>query len=437
MSPAPARKERFQLWRPEQSPIAVEYSERVLHDIRCIAEEAYQRSARGGQEIGGLLYGARRDKTIRILAARPIACEYAQGPLFVLSEVDREAVRAQLAAAGSDPVLAGLVVVGLYISHSRGDLAMTGSDQSLFEQICPERWQVTLILRPGRFTPTRAGFFVRDSSGLLHGEKTLLEFSIGLPKVEPPTSISARIPETVDSGAITRAFASAGTAPVPAPPKEVALDDGDLPTFLRGAEPVKPNLARRRLLLLTGWAAAVIMALGWIFRFASGGAPELPQADLGLRVVEQGGQLQANWNRSTASVAQASGGSMEIVDDGKTREVPLDQEQIRSGSFTYKPSSGDVLLRLTVNSPVKGTAREVAHYLGQAPKPGSDQQLQEAIRQRDDYAAQVRRLSREIEQRDAKVEAQARTIKILENRLNIDGGKPEPKTTPPKRARKK
>src|SRR5579862_106820 len=89
-------------WGVTESPIIVEYSLVVIDEIRRAVIEGFQRLSRGGIEVGGVLYGAREGRTVRLLAMRPIECEHARGPSFALSDADQAALQAQLAKDEQD-----------------------------------------------------------------------------------------------------------------------------------------------------------------------------------------------------------------------------------------------------------------------------------------------------------------------------------------------
>src|SRR6266571_4441321 len=87
----------FASWSVAESPITIEYTLVVLEEIRRAVTEGFQRLSRGGLEVGGVLYGSREDRTVRVLAIRPIACEHARGPGFLLSDHDAADLANQLA----------------------------------------------------------------------------------------------------------------------------------------------------------------------------------------------------------------------------------------------------------------------------------------------------------------------------------------------------
>src|SRR5437016_6293675 len=100
---------KFGSWSVAESPITIEYSLVVIEEIRHEVLEGFQRLSRGGIEVGGVLYGTREGRTVRILAIRPIACEHARGPGFLLSDRDAEGLARQLDADKEDSHLEGFL----------------------------------------------------------------------------------------------------------------------------------------------------------------------------------------------------------------------------------------------------------------------------------------------------------------------------------------
>ncbi len=159
--------------------LKLEYSNAALDEIRIRAAEGYQRMRHGGVEVGGVLYGSRRDGVLRISAVRPIECEYSNGPRFMLSKKDEAALAELLVTADHDPALAGLEPAGYYHSHTREGISMSPADVQLFDRFFPKPWQVALVVRPANLAPTRAGFFFRDARGGMRTESSGEEFQLG------------------------------------------------------------------------------------------------------------------------------------------------------------------------------------------------------------------------------------------------------------------
>src|SRR5260370_2753117 len=97
-------------WSVPESPVSIEYSLVVIEEIRQAVAEGFQKLSRGGLEVGGILYGSRDGRTVRILGMRPVECEHARGPAFLLSDKDKAALAEQPRSA--DPRLEDMITVG-------------------------------------------------------------------------------------------------------------------------------------------------------------------------------------------------------------------------------------------------------------------------------------------------------------------------------------
>src|SRR5260370_20831309 len=86
-------------WRVAESSVSIEYSLVVMEEMRQAVAEGFQKLSRGGLEVGGILYGNRDGRTVRILGMRPVECEHARGPAFLLSDKDKAALAEQLRSA--------------------------------------------------------------------------------------------------------------------------------------------------------------------------------------------------------------------------------------------------------------------------------------------------------------------------------------------------
>src|SRR5215469_9191504 len=109
--------DRAQLvWSAPQCPFSIDYSARILDDIRLAVTDAFFSLPRGGAEIGGILLGRQDQSRITILDFVPIDCEHAFGPSFVLSLRDQAKLAELIASANRNPRIR---VLGWYHSHTR------------------------------------------------------------------------------------------------------------------------------------------------------------------------------------------------------------------------------------------------------------------------------------------------------------------------------
>src|SRR5437762_981574 len=115
----------YESWSVAGRSIQIEYSLGIMGEIDRTVVEGFHRLRHGGVEVGGVLFGVHGDRGVTILDFRPLACEHALGPGFVLSRSDRLALAALLEGSKMDPALVGLVAVGWYHSHTRSHIHLT------------------------------------------------------------------------------------------------------------------------------------------------------------------------------------------------------------------------------------------------------------------------------------------------------------------------
>src|ERR1035438_6990668 len=163
-------------WSAPECPYTIEYSPRVLDDIRLAVVDAFYSLPRGGAEIGGILLGRFADGRIQIMEYQALDCEHAMGPSFTLSQNDQTQLADFLAAAHQHPD--GMRPVGWYHSHTRSDIFLSDADQDIHKRFFPEPWQVALVLKPSTFEATRGGFFFREADGSIRGSASYQEFVV-------------------------------------------------------------------------------------------------------------------------------------------------------------------------------------------------------------------------------------------------------------------
>jgi hypothetical protein len=167
----------FRSWGVEGHAIQIEYAVPALEEVCANAVDGLFRFRHGGMEVGGVLFGTAAGGRVRILTYRPLECEHAFGPRFVLSERDRAALKELLYAPQREPELRGLEPVGWYHSHTRSGVELRPHDLEIYDSYFPEPWQVALVVRPDNYGPARAGFFFRERDGTVHAQCAYEEFT--------------------------------------------------------------------------------------------------------------------------------------------------------------------------------------------------------------------------------------------------------------------
>src|SRR5260370_28724741 len=81
-----------EVWQAAGCAVRIAYSPAVMEQLRLAASDGFNRLAKGGVEIGGVLFCVHDSDAVKILAYRALACEYAFVPFFSLSYNDRRAL---------------------------------------------------------------------------------------------------------------------------------------------------------------------------------------------------------------------------------------------------------------------------------------------------------------------------------------------------------
>jgi proteasome lid subunit RPN8/RPN11 len=408
----------FASWSVAESPITIEYTLVVLEEIRRAVTEGFQRLSRGGLEVGGVLYGTRENRTVRVLALREIDCEHARGPSFLLSEKDRGALAEQLVQDLEDPRLEGMTCVGWFLSHTRGEIALTESDLEIYSTFFPAPWQVTLVIRPGRGSSMRAGFFVREADGTVKTGHSYLDFNFPdrLAGVLDAASLRDRRP-----GAERRRF--------PFSREEAGAEPSLAPSRRHFSPALEPSPSGPRLLPSPpptrkwGWLAAwLLLAIGLVVFGLRYFTPRSYEP-VSLSVIERDGQLQIEWNHTARPVTGAARGSLEIIDGKDTRTVALTPQDLASGRFTYVRNTGDIDVRMTVIDRSGSRVQEMSRFLGPPPVKVNAGEVEAIKQSRDEMEAEVARLRQQNGAQAARIQQLERTLRILQTRMGSDQGK--------------
>ncbi len=389
----------YALWISPDGSLRVNYSLALFSEIDALVNDGYRRIAHGGIETGGILFGTKNGGLVRIEAYRPIECQHAFGPSFVLSESDLTALREQLAASDADPELLGLKPIGWFIGHTRSALLLSDREVTWFDTFFPQPGSLTVLIKPERFHPTRFGFLVRTDDSQLERDASQNTVILPLSSQAPvpanlsppptlPISVSQDDAETVDSllsrnlppapittGEVTRVRAPQSSRtpsfpstpsvetepePIPAERSGLAFPYARLAperTRTKRADPSAFGLQSVAILLL----AAVLGCIAgyWAYR-------QLPSPVIPVNVREQNGQLRVEWPAAqTRNVEYAA----LQVNDGQWVSLSNDQKEI--GQAVISAPSGDVKIDLLAKHWLRDS-RGIVRYIRTArPLPNT------------------------------------------------------------------
>jgi proteasome lid subunit RPN8/RPN11 len=347
-----------EVWQAAGCAVRIAYSRAVMEELSLAASDGFNRLAKGGVEIGGVLFGIRDSDCVKILAYRALACEYAYGPSFMPSDNDRRVLEDLLTSPNTDGSLSGMRPVGWYHSHTRSDILLSKEDLQLYQQYFPETWQIALVLRPHRFGPVRAGFFFRESDGSVQAAASCHEFIIKTGLGKPgPRLLDDSAPADVASAPANPALlepALPGPCPQPSPISSPRSEPEPSWPPPRGASSYPP--------LRWSWtAAAIAVTLAGVL-FWTGGFRV--SAGLSLHELDAGGHLRIDWNHNARIIQQGESGALEIEDGSFRLHHELSPEHLRLGSATYLRTTGTVLVRLLVRGADQSTFSEITRFLG-------------------------------------------------------------------------
>jgi len=414
----------FGSWSTPEIQLTIEYPLEVLDEIRSAVCDGLQQLAHGGLEVGGVLFGVRRENTLRMLTWRPISCEHAHGPSLRLSPRDRIDLARLLEVAKADSDLAGLQPVGWFLSHARSDIFLSQSDLEIFDGFFPEPWQVALVLRPSKSGSVRAGFFLREADGRLRSESSYKDFVVE-PLHRPGETAAAAgrrsrdLPLELSGPRNGREPASAEPAKDTEPVRLI-----EPPRFL--TQKPKSKGRGRWLWAIPGTLALIIAGMLLKERFL---APHIQP--FSFRAYGSGQTAEIEWDANSASIQAAPRAALDIKDGAETQHYSLTPEQLRSGKMTYPRHSADLELRMTVYPANGASLQEYARVVGAASTPSdhstSDQPGSPDVTQlraeRDRFEAEAKRLREDLRKEKIRADQAQETLRILQNRIAVDAAR--------------
>src|SRR5580658_3511178 len=429
----------FASWRVPQVSRVIEYPLEVMEEIRAFACDELLQLSHGGDAVGGVLFGTRREDLIRILTWRPLACDRTQGEGLKLSYNDRMNLAVQLEVARQNSDLKDLRPVGWFVSHLRAGVSLSPSDLETYNGFFPESWQVTLVICPQGRGHAQAGFFLREADGKLQTEASYQVFELAplnLPAApEPAAPERAAIAPASEPAPVEKPPAPKMNEPEVAKP-ELAKPRRNLPAPAFHGTPLEAPIfeveedlpARERWL----WAIPVALALA-IAAFLLYQRRPSPNAAISLRAISEAQTVQLAWDANSRLIRDADHAEMEINDGAKDSHVSLTSDQLHAGKMSYLPQSNDVGFSMTVYpangepthdsarlvAPVANAPQEPPQLLQSNPPPTPAPSPEPSGGENAALEQQVQQLKEEVGKERARADGLQNLVRILENRLGI------------------
>jgi hypothetical protein len=318
----------------------------VLEDLRVEAIDGLLALPRVGMGVGGLLLGHYENGVINISGACSIDCAHAQGPSFHLTQ-DEVAAALRLAAASESEV------AGWYFSRPRGTTALTAADAMLFDKLCPQPWQCTLVLVPSTIEPVRGTWHFRAGGAAVQSRPFDIqpwpssESAAPEPELAPPPRPSPvpaqhepepdRKPQPASAAGAKpqKSEAPKAESKAPADQMHVAQPPAIEPPQFAAASPgrTSPWLAIAAGLVVALGGTALATRDYWH-----------PRPPLRLDASDRQGHLLLRWNPEGLNGLTSA--VMQINDNGDLHSVPLDATQLASGHMEYQRFSPRVTATL-------------------------------------------------------------------------------------------
>jgi hypothetical protein len=343
-------------WPAPVGVVRLEYAPEILERLRLLAIDGLLSLPRVGMAIGGLLTGSFEQGRVRVTDAVEIPCSHAISPGFLLTTA--ELARASAMAFGEER----RQVVGWYCSKTRGELAIDEQQTKMFRELCPEPWQIGLIIKPSTVEPTRAALCSRAGaqSFTVGQPMDLVEYvpmvralpmeevaaSEVLPSEEKPASepipaaVPIMVPQFVETSVEAKREASPVFHPVTPPPPPPQPIPQRIPFDRYFELDTSPTARPIRLYVLLSLVLVTLLAFLYSNRFWFVSRPPLQ-----IRLSVVGDQIDVHWNPE--ALEGLDEGTVTLNDGGQLQTITLDRRLLESGWVRAPRKSDRVIAKLT------------------------------------------------------------------------------------------
>jgi TonB family protein len=360
--------ESFLDWSAPDQPVSVSISLNLVDVLSLEMIEAFKAIPRRGLEIGGLLLGhvdTSGGKPVVVIEDRELLpSEHLHGPSFRLSSLDRDQLTSIALKWGVESN-AGFHVVGLFRGDTRPEHKFDEQDVTLAKQLALEGQGVFLMIAPAVGHLGQATIGILKDGDLVPADSFPFR-SASLREGAFPISDRNISPIATERRILPAPTPASSTpnnerGPRPAPPGRRVLDLGAYRIRSQSKSwQALWNRSRGRAWIPLSIGAAILsgVLLATLWRHVSHSGSASPSAaavapapsliPIHLNVKREGPEWNLTWNQASELIERADRGAIRIYDGPSSWELPLDRNELRTGSIRYLPKSGQVKFQLQI-----------------------------------------------------------------------------------------
>ena len=177
------------------------------------------------------------------------------------------------------------------------------------------------------------------------------------------------------------------------------------------------------------WILPVLLALALVVFLVMQKPAPAPVLSFALRVAAAGNIVEISWDRDSIPVYKGDHASIKIQDGADTKQISLSSDELHAGKTHYVRETGDVGFLMTIYNSGSQEFHEFARLVAPSadaanatPAPESADSSQLRV-ERDRLEARVNELKEQVQKEAARADQAESVVRILENRLNIDGAR--------------
>ena len=177
------------------------------------------------------------------------------------------------------------------------------------------------------------------------------------------------------------------------------------------------------------WILPLLLALALVVFLVMQKPAPTPVLSFSLRVAAAGNMVEISWDRDSIPVYKGDHASIKIQDGADAKQISLSADELHAGKTHYVRETGDVTFLMTIYDGGSQEFHEFARLVAPpadaaSATPGPESADSSQLRsERDKLETQVNQLKEQVRKEAARADQAESVVRILENRLNIDGAR--------------